>query len=90
MTIEQEKEKLANYIHEFAFEWGKLWNTELTHEQKLERIAEKLKLPEELVEEMFERLGFNNKGCEGFEYYEVGGKKYKVRDCENCNKKAPN
>lgn len=56
MTIEQEKQNLANYIHKFAFEWGKLWNTELTHEQKLARIDEKLKLPEVVVSEAFDRL----------------------------------
>lgn len=46
-------QKLIDYIHEFSFEFGKLWNTELSHKEKMIRISEKLKLPEEVVSEIF-------------------------------------
>ena len=51
--LKLKSQKLIDYIHEFSFEFGKLWNTELSHEEKMLRISEKLKLPEEVVSEIF-------------------------------------
>lgn len=51
--LKLKSKKLIDYIHEFSFEFGKLWNTELSHEEKMIRISEKLKLPEEVVSEIF-------------------------------------
>jgi hypothetical protein len=50
---EVDKQKFIDYIHEFAWEFGRLWNTELTPEQKIERIKERIKSPDEFVEDNF-------------------------------------
>lgn len=58
--LKLKSQELISYIHEFSFEFGRLWNTELTHEEKMLRISEKLKLPEEVVYDIF-RVDSNNK-----------------------------
>lgn len=52
----QNEEKLIYYINEFAFEWGRLWNTELTPEQKMERIKEILVTPDEFAKELYSKI----------------------------------
>lgn len=53
---QQEIEALTDYVHEFAFQWGRLWNTKLSHDQKLNQISERISLPEEAIEKAFKRL----------------------------------
>lgn len=53
LTPELRKQMFVDYVHEFAWEFGRLWNTELSHEQKMERIGEKFKLPDEFISEFF-------------------------------------
>ena len=52
----QEKTILTDYMHEFAFEFGRLWNTELSYEDKMKRISEKIKMPEEVILDFFKRF----------------------------------
>lgn len=58
--IKLKSQELIDYIHEFSFQFGILYNTQLTHEEKMLRISEKLKLPEEVVYDIF-RVDSNNK-----------------------------
>lgn len=44
-------QNLTDYIHEFAFEYGKLFRTRLTPEDVVKRISDKMPLPEEVVKE---------------------------------------
>jgi hypothetical protein len=47
-----DKDKIVDYINDYAFEFGKLFNTELDAEQMDERISEKMTLPEVFVENL--------------------------------------
>ncbi len=40
---------INDYIHEFAWEYGRLWNTELSYEEKMSIIGERIKLPHEFL-----------------------------------------
>lgn len=53
MNRKEEIEKITNYIDEFVWELEKLSKTELTHEQKIERIGEKLTLPSDFFWDWF-------------------------------------
>lgn len=52
MTQPFEKQSLMDYIYDFAFEYGKLFRTKLTPEETLNRISEKMPLPEEFADEV--------------------------------------
>jgi len=58
---QEEKERIVSYIHEFAFEWGRLWNTTLTDEKKMELIKERMRTPEEFVETLTQKKLLNQK-----------------------------
>lgn len=51
-----DKDKIVDYINDYAFEFGKLFNTELDAEQMDERISEKLILPEEFAENLVKQV----------------------------------
>ena len=48
---------IIDYIHEFAWEFGRLWNTELSYEDKMLRIGKKIKLPDDFLAGISETNG---------------------------------
>jgi hypothetical protein len=55
MNREIEIKKITEYFDELLWEFEKLSKTELTFEQKTERIAEKLNLPSDFIINWFNR-----------------------------------
>lgn len=52
MTAE-DKQKIIAYIHQYAWEYGRLWNTTLSDDKKEEIISERIKTPEEFLNDNF-------------------------------------
>lgn len=55
MNREIEIQKITEYFDELLWEFEKLSKTELTFEQKIERIGEKLNLPVDFLSDWFNR-----------------------------------
>lgn len=47
--MEENKQELIDYIYEFAWQYGRLFYTEQTNEERLKAISEKFMLPEDFI-----------------------------------------
>lgn len=55
MNRKNEIKKIVEYIDDLIWEFEKLSKTQLTYEQKIERIGEKLNLPVDFLSNWFNR-----------------------------------
>lgn len=50
---EIDKEKIINYIYDFAWEYGRYWNTSLSNKEIMKKLKERIKTPKEFINETF-------------------------------------
>lgn len=58
MATDKKKEFL-DYIDEFAWHWGRLWNTELTPDEKMEKISQSISTPSEFYDKFTNETNTN-------------------------------
>lgn len=50
MDNKEQKQELIDYIYEFAWQYGRLFHTEQSNEERLKAISKKFMLPEQFLE----------------------------------------